>query len=148
MRGMKTRGTVIGLVIAATIATVAWLGTASATTRVYPATSSAPAAGICESAPGRVVTVRLYADMSEFRCYEVNKSQHLRFVNRSKRAMRVRAPFLHVTLQPGQEWTISGRVGSYLAAGDHRVGSSAWCCFALDIFLPGAAQPVPTGGAG
>lgn len=144
---MKTRGALVVLALAASAVSVALMGGASAS-HVYPATSQSPTAGYCDGGYGRVVTIKLYSDMSAARCYEVTKSEHLRFVNRSKHAMRLRAPFLRFTLQPGEARTIPGPVGSYLAPGAHSVGSSAWCCFGFDIYLPGAPTPAPTGGMG
>lgn len=132
---------VLALAVAATLA--ALTGGASASRVVYPATSVSPAAGFCDDNQGPVVTVHLLYDMSAARCYKVSKNQRLRFVNDSHTPMRLLAPFLGFTLQPGESRAVKGHVRTYLAPGDHSVGSSAWCCFGFDIYLPGAPAPAP-----
>jgi len=145
MKQFAAAALVVALTGCAATATAATAGHKPTGHTVYPATATGPAAGICNDPPhGHVLTVTLYDDMSDARCYEARPSQELRIVNRAHRTARMHAPFLRgVVIRPGRSYTLREPFRRYLALGDHGVGSSLWCCFGFDLYLPGAT-PTPT----
>lgn len=86
-----------------------------------------PAAGICASFDGEVVTITLDIDMPAPRCAKVRPDQTLSVVNNTLSTLRVSiADFSH-SLLPGETYTIDVPFGDYLAAGVHQLAVEPCC---------------------
>jgi hypothetical protein len=97
-----------------------------ASASLLPATSESPAAGVCGSTTGSVVTVRIEPDAPNPRCASVTSAQSLRVVNgtsdygQSGHSVTVTwIPHQPFTLRPGQARTFPQHFGAYLAPGVH-----------------------------
>jgi hypothetical protein len=107
---------------------------------LVPATSKLPAAGVCEHAPGAIVTLRIEPDAPNPRCASVDGSQWLRVVNRTDEyggpahpVTLAWIPGQTFTLQPGQSKTFPQHFATYLAHGVHDL--SAGSGYRAEIWL-------------
>jgi len=94
-----------------------------------------PAAGICASFEGEVVTVTLYPDVPDPRCSKVRPDQKLSVINKTKNTLEVTIGSFTVSLEPGAETLFDTPFGEYLAPGVHQVLVSP-CCGA-ELWLEG-----------
>lgn len=89
------------------------------TSSLKPPDSDQPASGICDPAPGDVVTVNISADVSSPRCVKVAGHQRLQVVNTTDASVQVQLAQFNVQLQPGQAHFFDASFASYLAPGVH-----------------------------
>jgi hypothetical protein len=94
-----------------------------------------PAAGICASFDGEIVTVTLNTDMPEPRCAEVRSDQTLRVVNNTLSTLGVSIGNFNHSLLPQDTWSIDVPFGHYLAVGVHQLSVTP-CCGA-ELWLKG-----------
>jgi hypothetical protein len=80
-----------------------------------------PAAGICASFDGEVVTFEILPDIPSPRCAIARPDQHLMVINRSGEKITVSLGNYKIDLEPGESGTIDAPFGSYLLPGVHRV---------------------------
>jgi hypothetical protein len=149
---MKTKrflpliGLVTGLVILLSACVQAGAGStpepatpiAKATSRPYAlATPYAqePAAGICATFDGEVVTISLNADVPDPRCAKVRPDQTLKVINNTVSPLSVSIGAFKSALLAANEYSIDVRFGDYLAPGVHQLQVSP-CCGA-EIWLEG-----------
>jgi hypothetical protein len=83
--------------------------------------SQQPAAGICATFPGKLVTVTIFPDLPDPRCAIVQPDQTLQVVNRTLEQLDVHIGPFDASLAPGGDYTFSVPFGKYLAPGVHRV---------------------------
>ncbi len=86
-----------------------------------------PAAGICASFEGGVVTITLNADMPDPRCAEIRPDQTLRVVNQTLSTLQISLARFSTSLIPGAAYTIDVPFGEYLANGVHQLAVSPCC---------------------
>jgi hypothetical protein len=103
-----------------------------ASASLLPAAAGSPAAGVCGSTTGAVVTVRIEPDTPNPRCAAVTSAQSLRVVNATgdygQPAHTITVtwiPHQSFTLRPGQAKTFPQHFGAYLAPGVHDLQSGA-----------------------
>ena len=97
--------------------------------------ASEPAAGICASFEGEVVTVKINIDTSDPRCTRVRADQELTVVNQTLTALQVSLGSFNTSLLPGADYSITVPFGDYLAPGVHQLQVSP-CCSA-ELWLEG-----------
>jgi hypothetical protein len=86
-----------------------------------------PAAGICASFEGDVVTINLYPDIPDPRCSQVRPDQILTVSNQTQVALEVSIGSFKDNLEPGARITFDTQFGDYLAPGVHQLQVSPCC---------------------
>ncbi len=86
-----------------------------------------PAAGICASFEGEMVTVIINGDMPAPRCAKVRADQTLTVVNNTQNKLEVSLGRFDLTLQPGDQNTIDVPFGEYLEPGVHQLQVNPCC---------------------
>jgi hypothetical protein len=86
-----------------------------------------PAAGICASFEGEVVTINLYADISDPRCSQVRPDQILTVSNQTQVILEVSIGNFKDSLKPGASHTFDTPFGEYLAPGVHLLQVTPCC---------------------
>ncbi len=95
-----------------------------------------PAAGICASFEGEVVTITLDPDVPDPRCSKVRPDQKLSVINRTQKTLEVSIGSFTTSLKPGAETQFDTPFGEYLASGVHQLRVSP-CCGA-ELWLEGS----------
>ncbi len=80
-----------------------------------------PAAGICASPSGKLVTITIYPDLPDPRCAIIQPDQELQVVNRTLGDLQVHIGTFDAVLAAGGDYTFSVPFGKYLAPGVHQV---------------------------
>ncbi len=80
-----------------------------------------PAAGICASPGGNVVTVTIYPDIPAPRCTIVRPDQKLQVINRTLADLQVSIGRFTSTIPAGGDHTFDVPFGKYLAPGVHQL---------------------------
>lgn len=80
-----------------------------------------PAAGICASFDGEVITFEILPDIPSPRCAIARSDQHLVVINRTSEIITVSLGNYKFNVEPGESGTIDAAFGSYLSPGVHRV---------------------------
>lgn len=80
-----------------------------------------PAAGICASFDGEVVTITLNTNVPDPRCAKIRPDQTLKVVNKTLSTLQVILGQFRFSVLPGAEHAIDVPFGSYLAVGVHRM---------------------------
>lgn len=93
---------------------------------LIPADSDSPAAGICDTVTGQMVTITIGEDnTSAPRCVKVTSSQKLSIINNSLTSTEINlSNFPKITIQPGKTYSFSQTLGSFLAPGVHQIGGA------------------------
>ncbi len=86
-----------------------------------------PAAGICASFEGEVVTINLYPDIPDPRCSQVRPDQILTVSNQTQVTLEVSIGSFTDSLEPGASYTFDTQFGGYLAPGVHQLQVSPCC---------------------
>ncbi len=86
-----------------------------------------PAAGICQSFDGTVVTITINVDMPDPRCAKVLPDQTLTVVNTTLSSIQVSIGKFSSTVLPGAEYSITVPFGEYLAVGVHQLTVRPCC---------------------
>jgi hypothetical protein len=86
-----------------------------------------PAAGICATPEGEIVTVTINPDVPDPRCSKVKPDQKLAVINKTQNTIEVSLSRFTFSLQPGAEATIDTPFGEYLAPGVHQLQVSPCC---------------------
>ncbi len=94
-----------------------------------------PAAGICASFEGEMVTINLNIDISDPRCSKVTADQKLTVINQTLTTLQVSIGSFNSNLLPGGAYTVDVPFGDYLAEGVHQLQVSP-CCSA-ELWLEG-----------
>lgn len=94
--------------------------------RATPVAQS-PAAGICGTWEGDVVTFTINTDIPDPRCSAAFPRQTLRVVNGREEAIRARIGLFEAEIQPGGEHVFDVPLGEYLMPGVHVVEISPCC---------------------
>ena len=94
-----------------------------------------PAAGICASFEGEMVTINLNTDISDPRCSRGTADQKLPVINQPLSPLQVSIGSFNSNLLPGGEYTVDVPFGDYLAEGVHQLQVSP-CCSA-ELWLEG-----------
>jgi hypothetical protein len=94
--------------------------------RATPVAES-PAAGICGTFDGDIVTLTIYPDIPDPRCVEVTSEQKLRVVNRRGERIQAAIGKFKADLAPDEEHTFDVPVGEYLMPGVHLLQVSPCC---------------------
>jgi len=89
--------------------------------------SQEPAAGICASFDGKIVTVTLNPDIPDPRCAKVRADQTLTIINRTQNTLQVSIGSFSYSLEPGASKVIDTPFGDYLAPGVHQLQVSPCC---------------------
>ena len=89
--------------------------------------SQQPAAGICASFDGEMVTVTLNPDIPDPRCAKVRADQKLTVVNQTQNTLQVSIGSFKYNLEPGASTVIDTPFGEYLAMGVHQLQVSPCC---------------------
>ena len=106
------------------------LPTIALTSTSYPlATPYAqlPAAGICASFDGNMVTVTLNIDVPDPRCTKVRPDQQLTVVNNTQNTLQITLGRFSFSLDAGKSYTIDTPFGDYLEPGVHQLQVSPCC---------------------
>jgi hypothetical protein len=80
-----------------------------------------PAAGICASFDGTLVTITINVDVPEPRCTRVRPSQTLKVVNATLNTIQVTLGQFSSSIAPGADYSIAVPFGEYLATGVHQL---------------------------
>ncbi len=83
-----------------------------------------PAAGICASFDGGVVTITINVDAASPRCARVLPEQTLAVVNKTLNTVQVSIGRFSSSILPGAAYTITVPFGDYLAPGVHQLAVS------------------------
>ncbi len=113
--------------------------------QLKPADSEQPAAGLCEHAPGEVVSIILNADgPPSLRCARLTAAQRLLIINRTPDAVRLALAHFELEIPAGGQALLDEPVGQYLTPGVHRMigGPEVW--LVADHADPTVAAPLPT----
>jgi hypothetical protein len=94
-----------------------------------------PAAGICASFEGQMVTVSINPDIPDPRCSKIQADQKLTIINRTQNSMEVSIGRFTDRIEPGAQTIIDTPFGEYLAPGIHQLKVSP-CCGA-ELWLEG-----------
>lgn len=94
-----------------------------------------PAAGICASFEGEMVTISINPDIPDPRCSKVRADQKLTVINQTQNTLQVSIGSFNVSLEPGAKTIIDTPFGDYLAPGVHQLQVSP-CCGA-ELWLGG-----------
>jgi type 1 fimbria pilin len=94
-----------------------------------------PAAGICASFEGEMVTINLNIDISDPRCSKVTADQKLTVINQTLSTLQVSIGSFNSNLLPGGTYTVDVPFGDYLEEGVHQLQVSP-CCSA-ELWLEG-----------
>jgi hypothetical protein len=94
-----------------------------------------PAAGICASPAGEMVTVSIYPDIPDPRCSQVRADQVLTVINQTQNTLEITLGRFTENLEPGAQISIDTPFGEYLAPGVHQLQVSP-CCGA-ELWLEG-----------
>jgi hypothetical protein len=86
-----------------------------------------PAAGICASFEGEVVTINLYPDIPDPRCSQVRADQILKVNNQTQVTLEVSIGSFIDNLAPGASITFDTQFGDYLAPGVHQLQVTPCC---------------------
>jgi hypothetical protein len=89
--------------------------------------SQQPAAGICASFDGQVVTVSLNSDLPDPRCAKVKADQTLTVLNNTQNTLSIAIGRFTSNLAVGEKMTIDIPFGDYLAPGVHQLQVSPCC---------------------
>lgn len=112
------------------LSTATSISTSKETALPYPlATPYAqqPAAGICATFDGEVVTVTLNADIPDPRCAKVKPDQTLKVINNTVNPLSVSIGNFKTALLAGNSYSIDVPFGDYLAPGVHQLQVSPCC---------------------
>ncbi len=101
--------------------------TTQATSLLATPYSQQPAAGICASFEGQVVTVTLNQDIPDPRCAKVTADQTLTVINNTQSSLQIAIGRFTSSLAPGENKTIDTPFGEYLALGVHQLQVSPCC---------------------
>lgn len=110
--------------------------TAKSTTLPYPlATPYAqqPAAGICATFEGEVVTVTLNADVPDPRCAKVRPDQTLKLINNTASPLSISIGPFKSALLAANSYSIDVPFGDYLEPGVHQV--QVLPCCSVELWL-------------
>lgn len=94
--------------------------------RATPVAQS-PAAGICGTWEGEMVTFTINPDIPDPRCSAALPGQKLRVVNGREEVIRARIGLFEAEIQPGGEYVFDVPIGDYLLPGVHVVEISPCC---------------------
>ncbi len=83
--------------------------------------SQLPAAAICASFEGSLVTITIFSGYPDPRCATVRPDQTLQIVNRTPVPIQVHLGTFDASLEPGADHTFRVPFGKYLAPGVHQV---------------------------
>jgi hypothetical protein len=86
-----------------------------------------PAAGICGSFEGEMVTVTLNPDIPDPRCSKVRPEQKLTVINQTQNTLQVSIGSFTTSLEPGTSTIIDTPFGEYLAQGVHQLQVTPCC---------------------
>jgi len=86
-----------------------------------------PAAGICASFEGNLVTVTLNPDIPDPRCSKVKANQKLEVINHTPNTLQVSIGDFHASLDPGGEVLFDTPFGDYLEEGVHHLQVDPCC---------------------
>jgi hypothetical protein len=86
-----------------------------------------PAAGICASFDGTVVTVTINADISDPRCTKVQPDQSLVVVNNTLSPLVVTIGRFTANVEPGEKTVFDTPFGEYVEPGVHQLQVSPCC---------------------
>jgi hypothetical protein len=89
--------------------------------------SQSPAAGICGSMNGDLITVTIYPDIPNPRCVEARPEQRLKVVNQTSGPLHVAIGLFQADIEPDENYTFDKAVGEYLAPGVHLIQVSPCC---------------------
>ena len=92
-----------------------------------------PAAGICASFDGEIVTIGLNNDVPDPRCAKIRPEQELTVINRTLSTLQVTIGPFSFSLLPGAEHTIEVPFGDYLEVGVHRMEVTPY--FGAELWL-------------
>ena len=101
--------------------------TTEATNLLATPYSQQPAAGICASFEGQVVTVTLNTEIPDPRCAKVTADQILTVINNTQNTLQIAIGRFTSSLAPGEKATIDTQFGEYLAPGVHQLQVSPCC---------------------
>jgi hypothetical protein len=93
--------------------------------------SQEPAAGICGSFKGEIVTITIRPDIPDPRCAIVTPDQVLKIVNTREESLQVSVANLRTTIRPGDEFTFQIPFEKYLAPGVHFIEALPCCGAAI-----------------
>jgi hypothetical protein len=86
-----------------------------------------PAAGICASFEGEVVTINLFPDIPAPRCSQVRPDQILTVNNRTQVTLEISIGSFKDSLEPGASTRFDTQFGDYLAPGVHQLQVTPCC---------------------
>ena len=86
-----------------------------------------PAAGICASFEGEMVTVTVFPDIPDPRCSKVRADQKLTVINQTQNTIQVTIGEFTTSLEPGDKTIFDTPFGEYLAPGVHQLQVSPCC---------------------
>jgi len=89
--------------------------------------ADSPAAGICASFDGLIVTVQILPGMPDPRCVQVRAEQQLSIANGTEETIEVGLGPFSAQLTPGQEYRITTPFEAYLGPGVHVVNVTPCC---------------------
>ena len=86
-----------------------------------------PAAGICGETPhAEIIEVQIWPDVPSPRCMRMLPAQRLRVANRTQETITWQLGIYKGEIQPGGEEILPVPLGSFLAAGVHRLQTSPY----------------------
>ncbi len=86
-----------------------------------------PAAGICASFDGKVVTITINPDIPDPRCAKIKPDQSLTVLNNAQKSLLVTIGRFTSNVEPGEKTMIDTPFGEYLAPGVHQLQVSPCC---------------------
>ena len=86
-----------------------------------------PAAGICASFDGTIVTITINPDIPDPRCAKVKTDQTMKVINNTQNQLEIAIGKFAASLKPGEQTTFDTPFGEYLAPGVHQLQVSPCC---------------------
>jgi hypothetical protein len=86
-----------------------------------------PAAGICASFEGTVVTITINPDIPDPRCAKIKPEQTLTVVNNTHNTLQVSLSEFTTSVEPGDTTVIKSPFGDYLEPGVHQLQVTPCC---------------------
>ncbi len=86
-----------------------------------------PAAGICASFDGTIVTITINSDIPDPRCAKVKPDQTMKVINNTQNQLQITIGKFAASLKPGEQTTFDTPFGEYLAPGVHQLQVSPCC---------------------
>jgi hypothetical protein len=105
------------------------------TNTLVPADAKTPAAGVCATVTGKVVTVTLNIDVPSPRCTIVNADQTLDLVNGTDRTINLNYATFKSPIYSHSGYSFPGNIGSFFAPGVHVITTSLYGGSGPEVWL-------------